>query len=107
MKRKRVINFALFTVISSMLLIAGSTTLAQQPDFTQPGSYSVKTANGYIFIRNGKEKSLRFEVVGKTVEPKEVAQNHGFIVDGRVVQVLIVDHDEYEPSGKVASSDLL
>lgn len=90
-----------------MMLIAASSTLAQQPDFTQPGSYSVKTANGYIFIRNGKEKSLRFEVVGKIVEPKEVAQNHAFVVDGRLIQVLIVDHDQYEPSGKAAISDLL
>ena len=106
MKEKN-IKLTLLPTILSIFLLACSTVSAQQPDLTKPGSYSVKTAKGYIFIRNGIKKSLRFDIVGEKVEAKEVADNPGFLIDGRLVQILFVPRTNFEPTGKVAMADLL
>ncbi len=100
-------NKKLYFAVIAAVLFAASTIFAQQPDFTKPGSYSVKTAKGYIYIRNGEKRSLRFEVSGENVEPKDVGENHAFMVDGLLLQILVVDRKNFDPTGKVAVSDLL
>ncbi len=85
MKIKKNNKFAIVATISSILFLAGSAVFAQQPDFTQPGSYSIKTANGYLFIRNGVKKSLCFDVVGEKVEAKQEQENPTFLVDGQLI----------------------
>lgn len=92
-------------VLAALAFLASS--VSAQPDLTKPGDYSIKTADGYLMIRNGINRSLSFQVVGKNIEPQTAAGNPSFLIDGRLVQILKVPRENFEPTGKEAVADLL
>ncbi len=69
--------------------------------------YSIRTPNGYLFIQNDKESSFSCELTGKSVEPVTTAENPAFMVDGSLIQILLVQADSFDPTGKVEISKLL
>ena len=68
---------------------------------------SIKTATGYLHVYNGTPQSFTLEVVGKTVEPREVAGNPAFMIDGELVQVLMVPRSNFDPDRKAKDTDIL
>jgi hypothetical protein len=69
-------KFLLLTVV--VLGLSAITTFSQA---------AIKTENGYLFIKNGKDKSFTIEVTGKEVKPVK-SRNPTFSVDGTIVQIL-------------------
>lgn len=80
------------------LSLSGS-MLAQQ--------FSIKTADGYLFIQNGKENSFSCEIKGKDIVPSTAADNPSFKIGDLLIQILTVPANQYEPTGKVEASKLL
>ena len=68
---------------------------------------SIKTATGNLHVYNGTPQSFTLEVVGKTVEPREVAGNPAFMIDGELVQVLMVPRSNFDPDRKAKDTDIL
>lgn len=68
---------------------------------------SIKTATGFLHVYNGQPHSLTLEIVGETVEAREVAGNPAFMVDGELVQVLLVPRSNFDPDRKAKDTDIL
>lgn len=62
--------------------------------------FSIKTANGYLFVQNSSEKSFTLEFNGKSIEPKTAGENPTFIVDGQLVQIVWVETKNFVTAGK-------
>jgi hypothetical protein len=69
--------------------------------------FSIRTADGYLFIQNGQDLSFTCEVKGKKIEPLTTGGNPAFMADGILIQILWVQAKNFEPTGKVESSKLL
>lgn len=87
------------TVAIFSLLLLFSTVSAQRA--------SIKTADGYLFIQNGKEISFICEVKAKEIKPLTQGENPAFMADGVLIQIVWVDAANYEPTGKVEAAKLL
>lgn len=68
---------------------------------------SIKTADGYLFIQNGKDISLVCEVKGKDIKPLTTGENPAFMADGILLQIIWVPAGNFEPTGKVEPARLL
>lgn len=93
-------------VIAAIFVSAASQAFAQA-DLSKFGDYSVKTRSGYLHVHNGEQRSLLIEVAGDKVEAKTDLQNPTFVIDGELIQILFVKRASYEPTGKVATAELL
>lgn len=50
---------------------------------------AITTDYGLLFISNSKEKSFTLEIRGKNIEPLKGGNNPAFIVDGKLLQVVL------------------
>ena len=69
--------------------------------------YSIKKADGYLFVQNGKDVSFTCEVKGSDVKPVEAGENPTFSSNGSLIQLLLIVSKSYDPTGKVEESKLL
>jgi hypothetical protein len=91
------IKFGKFFVL--LLFIIGLNTITT---FSQA---AIKTENGYLFIKNGKDKSFTIEITGKEVTSVK-SPNPTFLVDGRIVQILSVPLTNFT-NKKMSDEELL
>lgn len=69
--------------------------------------FSIRTTDGYLFIQNGQDLSFTCEIKGKTIKPIQTGENPAFMIDDILVQILLVQAKNFEPTGKVEISKLL
>lgn len=86
-------------VLSTVIFAAFMSVSAQR--------YSIKTADGYLFIQNGKDVSFTCEVKGTDIMPVTAGENPTFVTDGTLIQILLIVSKSYDPTGKVQESKLL
>jgi len=72
--------------------------------FSQPGA--IKTEYGFLFVVNEKDKSLTFEIRGKEVKSLKGSVPM-FMVDGKVLQILIVKKSNFVKNDKKLTDEEL
>jgi hypothetical protein len=68
---------------------------------------SVKTKDGFIFIQNGHLRSFTLEFKGKDVKGITAGDNPAFNVDGKVIQLIIVENQSFLNGTKDATEEKL
>ncbi|MBP6002803.1 MAG: hypothetical protein KA746_05165 [Pyrinomonadaceae bacterium] len=79
-------------ILVSMLVVLAVSSFGQR--------FSIKTADGFLFIENTADKSFTIEVRGKNVKPQQTGENPSFIIDDRLVQLVFPATEEFVPVGK-------
>lgn len=75
---------------------------AQAP---QIGRATIRLANGNLFIDNGEKKSFTLEFTGKDVVAQTVGDNPAFAVDGKLIQILVVENKSFLNGVKASAED--
>jgi hypothetical protein len=96
-------KLTLMTLVVIFALYTG--VWAQQQPLS--GRSSIKLADGYLFVMNAADKSFTLEVKGKDVEAQAVGENPAFVVDGRLVQVIIVENKAFLNGAAVLDEEKL
>jgi hypothetical protein len=91
------IKFGKFFVLLLFIIGLNAATVFSQA--------AIKTENGYLFIKNGKDKSFTIEITGKEVTSVK-SPNPTFLVDGRIVQILSVPLTNFT-NKKMSDEELL
>lgn len=96
MKNKRM---AKVPALAALVFLALSISIhAQRPVI---GRATIKTAEGNLFIQNGHVKSFTLEFNGTEVIAKTIGGNPAFEIDGKLVQVIIVENRSFLDGIKV------
>jgi hypothetical protein len=86
----------------AILLVAMAASVAVRAEH-----FSIKTADGYLHVYNGKDASFTIEIRGKDIKPQQVAGNPAFAVDGALVQLLVVKREHFDPGKKAVGTDIM
>jgi len=79
-------------ILFSVLLVLGAVAHGQQ--------FSIKTADGFLFVQNSPDRSFTIEIRGKDVKTQQTGENPSFVVDGKLVQIVYPSTEDFVPAGK-------
>jgi hypothetical protein len=103
-----VIDMKKTTIHGALLLISifimASATIAHAQG-KQMGSAAILTDDGALFVRNDSDKSFMIEIKSKNFKTLTAGNNPAFLLDGKLVQVVIVPLDNFMEGVKGAGDD--
>ncbi len=108
MKQSKLFRLICFTTIllwAILLWVPLASPAQSKADAVVIPNASIKTADGYLYIYNTPIRSIMIELKGKEVTPAKNTDMPMFFVDGKLVQIVTVDIQNFVSGKQVASLD--
>ena len=89
------------SLVAIMLIAITASAVAKAEHF------SIKTGDSYLHVYNSETISFTLDIKGKDIKPQQAAGNPAFLIDGNLVQLLVVGRVGFDPGRKAVGSKIL